>query len=150
MTVIETTVDQGALEESTADYARDTITLNSEDRGKLHGRRRSDGGAEFGISLSSGGPLKAGDCFVLESEKVVVAVVEADEPVYVIRPADTWEWAYYAYQIGNRHQKVMIAAEELVCLEDPAVKSLFDQLGVSYFTATRPFTPALGTVGHSH
>src|SRR5207245_9242473 len=43
---------ESELPESCAGYARDTITLGWEERQKAHGRRRSDGGVEFGTSLS--------------------------------------------------------------------------------------------------
>src|SRR5689334_12974651 len=104
---------------------RDTITLGWEDRRQGHGRRRSDGGVEFAISLPKGTVLKDGDCLVLRDEGIAVVVREAAEPVYIVKPRNPQEWAFYAYQIGNRHQSVMIGERELVCLQSPAVKSLF-------------------------
>jgi urease accessory protein UreE len=130
-------------------FRRDTITLGWEERRQGHGRRKSDGGIDFAISLPGGTVLKEGDCFVLPSEKVVVVIREAPEPVYVIHPKTPQEWAYYAYHAGNRHQAVMIGETELIFLQNPAVKSLLDQLHVHYEPATRPFTAALSTV-HAH
>jgi urease accessory protein UreE len=77
-------------------------------------------------------------------------VREAAEPVYVIRPKTPQEWAYYAYQVGNRHQTVMIGENELIFLQNPAVKSLLEQLHVEYTSDVRPFTAALATSGHTH
>ena len=128
----------------------DTITLTWDERRRGHGRRRSDSGLEFAISLPSGTVLKAGDCFVLVPDNAIVAVREAAEPVYVIQPKTPQEWAYYAYQVGNRHQTVMIEESELVFLQNPAVRSLLDQLHVPYTAGQRPFTGALGNIGHSH
>ena len=56
-------------------YGRDTITLGWEERLKGRGRRRSDGGVEFGTALPRGSALRDGDCFVLEGLSVVVTVV---------------------------------------------------------------------------
>jgi urease accessory protein UreE len=131
-------------------YRKETITLAWEDRRQGHGRRRSDAGTEFAISLPSGTVLKAGDCLVLEAERVVVAVREAPEPVYVISPKTPQEWAYFAYQIGNRHQSLMIGQTELIFPQTAAVRSLLDQLRVQYTVDTRPFTAALAHSGHSH
>jgi urease accessory protein len=128
---------------------RDTLTLGWEDRRQGHGRRRSDGGIEFGISLPNGTVLKEGDCLLLPEERVAVVVREACEPVYVIRPETPQQWACYAYHIGNRHQAVMISERELICLQNPAARSLFDQLHIHYESDSRPFTGAL-TAGHSH
>ncbi len=131
-------------------YKRDTITLAWEDRREGHGRRRSDSGIEFAISLPEATVLRHGDCFVLDPEKAVVAVQEAVQPVFVIRPKTSQEWAYYAYHVGNRHQSVMIGESELIFLQNPAVRSLLDQLHAHYTTDARPFTAALANLGHSH
>jgi urease accessory protein len=150
MTIIEQVHPILELSSEYSDYRRDTITLSWEDRRQGHGRRKSDSGIEFAISLPDGTVLKSGDCFVLETEKAIVAVQEAIQPVYVIRPKTSQEWAYYAYHVGNRHQSVMIGDSELIFLENPAVRSLLDQLHVQYTTDARPFTAALANIGHSH
>ena len=148
MTVVEYVVREDALQGDLVNYRRTTITLSLEDRQKTHGRRRSDDGLEFAISLEPGLTLTNGDCLVLEEERVVVVIREAAEAVYVVRPRSEHEWARCAYQVGNRHQKLMISDQELVCLQDPAVRSLFDQLRVEYEEDTRPFTPVTVTSGH--
>ena len=147
MTVVEKVTSGDALG---AGYRNDTITLTWEERRQGHGKRRTDSGVEFAISLPTGTLLKHGDCLVLEPEKTVVEVREAAEPVYVIRPSRPQEWAYFAYHVGNRHQAVMIASEELVFLQNPAVRSLLEQLHATYTTDSRPFTGALVNVGHTH
>ncbi len=151
MTIVEQVVRNKSLQGESVDYRRTTMTLPLEDRQKTHGRRRSDDGLEFAISLEPGLTLADGDCLLLEDERTVVVVREAAEAVYVVRPQSDREWAYYAYQIGNRHQKLMINDGELVCLQDPAVQSLFAQLHVPYVEDTRPFTPATVASGpHRH
>ncbi len=150
MTIVEQVRPILALGSEYSSYRRDTITLAWEDRRQGHGRRRSDSGIEFAISLPGGTVLKNGDCFVLDPEKAIIAVQEAVQPVYVIRPKTLQEWAYYAYHVGNRHQSVMIGESEMIFLENPAVRSLLDQLHVQYTTDARPFTAALANTGHSH
>jgi len=150
MTIVEQVRPILALGSEYSSYRRDTITLAWEDRRQGHGRRRSDLGIEFAISLPGGTVLKNGDCFVLDPEKAIIAVQEAVQPVYVIRPKTLQEWAYYAYHVGNRHQSVMIGESEMIFLENPAVRSLLDQLHVQYTIEARPFTAALANTGHSH
>jgi urease accessory protein UreE len=150
MTIVEQVTPSSDIGAAHAAFRREIITLTFEDRRQGHGRRRSDSGTEFGISLPNGTILKAGDCFVLADAKTVVEVREATEPVYVIRPKTPQEWAYYAYHVGNRHQQVMIGTDELIFLQSPAVKSLLEQLHVAFTTDQRPFTAALANVGHSH
>lgn len=150
MTIVENIQPQSTLDSKYREYRRETITLTWDDRRQGHGRRRSDAGTEFAISLPGGTVLKAGDCLVLDAEQVVVAVREAVEPVYVICPKTEHEWAYYAYQIGNRHQSLMIGEKELIFPQNPAVRSLLEQLQVDYTADARPFTAALAAIGHSH
>jgi urease accessory protein len=131
-------------------YARDTVTLGWEDRTHVHGRRRTDGGVEFGTSLPRGTVLRAGDCLVLDADRLVVSVVERAEPVFVIEPRSPSEWGLFAYHIGNRHQPLMITDRALVCPDVPGVEQLLQQHHMPYARATRPFTPAATVAGHQH
>jgi urease accessory protein len=149
MTIVDQIHPVSALDRHAHSYRIESITLAWEDRRQGHGRRRSDAGTEFGISLPAGTVLKQDDAFVLNEEKVVVVVREALEPVYIIRPATPQEWAFYAYHVGNRHQQVMIGETELIFLQSPAVRSLLEQFRVRYTSGERPFTGALATV-HTH
>jgi len=148
MTVVEQIVQASDIDSRYDGYRRETLTLTWEQRRQGHGRRQSDAGVEFAISLPAGTILKGGDCMILESERTIVRIQEAPEPVYVIRPKTPQDWAYYSYQVGNRHQQVMIGETELIFLQNPAVRSLLEQLHVPFETGERPFTAALANVGH--
>jgi urease accessory protein len=148
MTVVEQLERPGTADR--AGYRADTLTLTWEERRQGHGKRRSDSGVEFAISLPNGTILKNGDTMVLDKEKTLVTVREAVEPVYVVRPGTTYEWAFYAYHVGNRHQQLMIGESELVFPRNAAVRSLLDQLEVEFTTDERRFTAALANIGHSH
>jgi urease accessory protein len=150
MTVVERVFKESDLPESTRAFARDTVTLGWEDRTHVHARRRTDGGVAFGTALPRGTVLRAGDCLALEGERVVVAVVERDEPVFVIEPRNAPEWALFAYHIGNRHQPLMITDRALVCPDVPGVEPLLQQHRMPYSRSMLAFTPATTTAGHSH
>ena len=150
MTIVERIDRVRDLPETTREFARDTVTLGWEDRTHVHGRRRSDGGVEFGTSLPRGSVLRDGDCFVLEAERLVVVVVERAEPVFVVEPRSAPEWALFAYHIGNRHQPVMITERALVCPDAPGVEQLLMQHQMPYSRATLPFTPAATVAAHKH
>jgi urease accessory protein len=150
MTVVESVYRSAELPHAAHAYTRDTVTLGWEDRTHVHGRRRTDGGVEFGTSLPRGTVLRAGDCLVLDADRLVVSVVERDEPVFVIEPRSPSEWGLFAYHIGNRHQPLMITERALVCPEVPGVEQLLQQHRMPYVRATRPFTPAATVAGHQH
>ena len=131
-------------------YARDAITLGWEDRLKARGRRRSDTGFEFGLTLARGTILREGDCFVLDDARVVVVVAERAEPVFVIKPASPEEWGLFAYHIGNNHQPMMIADGGIVCPDGPGMLQVLDQHGMPFSRAMRPFTPVGAVPDHRH
>lgn len=150
MTVVHHLHYESALPEACRDFARDTITLGWEDRVQAHGRRRSDGGLEIGLSLPRGSVLRAGDCLVLQEHGVVVSVVERPEPVFVIEPTSSAEWGLYAYHIGNRHQPVMITEAAIICPDVPGMEQLLTQQRIPHRRALLPFTPATAVTGHHH
>jgi urease accessory protein len=150
MVIVERVYREPELPASCAAFARDTVTLGWEDRTHVHGRRRTDGGVAFGTSLARGTVLRAGDCLVLDDERLVIAVVEREEPVFVVEPQTAPEWALFAYHIGNRHQPVMITDRALVCPDVPGVEPLLRQHHMPYTRATLPFTPATTAAGHHH
>ncbi len=150
MTVVERIYRERDVPEWARGYRRDTITLGWEDRTHAHGRRRTDAGMEFGTSLPRGTVLHAGDCLVLDGERLVVSVVERAEPVFVVEPRSAPEWALFAYHIGNRHQPLMITERSLVCPDVPGVEQLLQQHDMPYVRSTLPFTPAATVAGHQH
>ena len=141
---------ESELPESCAGYARDTITLGWEERVKAHGRRRSDSGVEFGTSLPRGIVLRAGDCFVLDVPRLVVAVIERPEPVFVIEPRTPSDWGLFAYHIGNGHQPLMLTGRGLVCPDAPGVASLLQHHRIPYVRAHLAFTPTSAVSDHHH
>ena len=150
MTIVERIHREPDLPAGAREYKRDTITLGWEDRTYVHGRRRTDGGVEFGTSLPRGTVLRAGDCFVLDEPQLIIAIVERPEPVFVIEPRTPREWALFAYHIGNRHQPVMITDRSLVCPDVAGVEQLLQQHRMPYVRATMPFTPVAAMAGHAH
>jgi len=150
VTVVERVYREGDLPSSAGAYARDTVTLGWEDRTHVHGRRRTDGGVEFGTSLPRGTVLRAGDLFVLDPDRLVVAIVERPESVFVVEPTTAAEWGLFAYHIGNRHQPLMVTECALVCPDVPGVEQVLQQHRMPYVRATMPFTPAVAAAGHHH
>jgi len=150
VTVVEHVLRDSDLPDAIRSYARDTATLGWEDRTHVHGRRRTDGGVEFGTSLPRGTVLRSGDCLVLDAERLVVSIVERPEPVFVVEPRTPREWGLFAYHIGNRHQPVMLTDRALVCPDVPGVEPLLQQHRMPYTRATLPFTPAATVAAHHH
>jgi urease accessory protein UreE len=139
---------EDALPAESRGFARDTITLGWEARLKTRGRRQSDGGLEFGTSLSRGTTLRAGDCFVIESVRTIIAVVEQRESAFVIEPQSASEWGLFAYHIGNGHQPLMVTGRALVCPDLPGVEMLLQYHQIPYRREDVAFTPTTAVLDH--
>jgi urease accessory protein len=150
VTIVERIYHADDVPDAARAYARDTVNLGWEDRTHVHGRRRTEGGIEFGTSLPRGTILRSGDLLVLDAEQLVVAIVERPEAVFVVEPRTTSEWGLFAYHIGNRHQPLMVTDRALVCPELPGVEQLLQQHRMPYVRALMPFTPAATVAGHQH
>jgi urease accessory protein len=150
VTIVERVYAESDLPEHARAYARDTVSLGWEQRTHVHGRRTTDRGVEFGTSLPRGTVLRAGDLFVLDEARLVVAVVERPDAVFVITPRSDAEWGLFAYHIGNRHQPLMITDAALVCPDIPGVEQLLTQYRMPFTRTMRPFTPVTTAAGHHH
>lgn len=131
-------------------YRRDTITLGWEDRLRGRGRRRSDGGVEFGTTLPRGTVLRGGDALFVESLRLLVVIIERPEPVLVITPSSANEWGLFGYHIGNSHQPMMMTADTIVCLDNIGMRQVLDQYGIPFAYDTRSFTPVGQLSDHRH
>lgn len=148
MNVVEQVNREDTLPATARGYTRDSMTLGWEDRQHVRGRRLSDGGIAFGLSLPRGTILRGGDCLVLDEAKTVVVVVERPEPVFLIEPRTPQEWGLYAYQIGNRHQPLMVTETGIVCPVVAGVEQLLEQQRIPFARTALPFTPATSVADH--
>ena len=130
-----------ALPAAASSYRRDTITLGWEERLKTRARRRSDAGLEFGTALPRGTMLHAGDCLLLNAERIVVEVVEDAEAVFVIRPSSAEQWGVFAYFSGNSHPPMMVAGDAIVCPDVPGMDQVLDYHEIPFTRDRRSFTP---------
>jgi urease accessory protein len=139
-----------AVSLSAGPWRCDTITLGWEERLKIRARRVSDQGFEFATALPRGTVLSEGDLLVFDEERLSVCVREALEPVLVIRPETSAEWARIAYHIGNSHQPLMVAADGIVCPEVPGMEQVLSYHAIPFTRERRVFTPMAQIPDHQH
>jgi urease accessory protein len=148
--IVEQVLADAQIPEPARAYAWDTITLGWEERLRARARRRTDRGTEFATALPRGTILRQDDCLVVETLSLIVAVVEAVEPVLVVRPQGAGEMALFAYHIGNSHQPLMIDRDALVCPDSPMLQQVLAYHRIPFTRETRPFTPVGRVVDHQH
>ena len=130
MTVVERVYRETELPDGVAAYrARHGRRSAGRIATHAHGRRRSDGGVEFGTSLPRG--TRAARRRLLRPRRrariVVVVVERAGAGVRRSSRGRAPEWGLFAYHIGNRHQPLMITDRALVCPDVPGVEQLLQQ-----------------------
>jgi urease accessory protein UreE len=85
--------------------------------------------------------LRDGDALVLESVPLIVTVHASPEPVFVLSPQTTDEWALWSYHMGNAHQPLMIDSDRLVLPDVAGVEQMLTYHAIPYVRDVRPFTP---------
>lgn len=148
--VAKTTQRLDTLSGDVSGFERDLMTLGWEERLKARSRRRSDLGFEFATALPRGSVLHEDDCFVFDAQRVIVRVVEREEPMLVVRPTDHREWGVFAYHIGNSHQPVMIADDAIVCPDALGMDELLKYHAIPFLREHRKFTPLGQVSDHQH
>jgi urease accessory protein len=143
MQVVDHVVKAGAPESLAV---IDSVALTWDERQKSRQKLRTAHGQEIALALPTGTRLHAGD--LLPTTDGGIAVHLAPEEVLLIRPRSLQEAAFVAYQIGNRHLPLDIAADGLKILYQPVVESYFSQQQIPTERVRLPFTPVTATSGH--
>ena len=138
------------LPDTVSGFARDTVTIGWEERLRVRARRRSDAGFEFATALPRGTILRENDCLVFDQSRVIVRVVEEEEPMLVVRPRSAQEWGIFAYHIGNSHQPAMFVDDAIVCPDALGMHEILTYHAIPFVRERRRFTPLGQMSDHQH
>jgi urease accessory protein len=126
----------------------DNVALTWEQRQKSRQRLVTCQGRELALALPTGTRLRAGDLLPTTAGHIEVEL--APEDVLVIQPRGLQEAAFVAYQIGNRHLPLEIAAQGLKTPYDPVLEAYLRQQAIPVQRAWLPFVPVSAMAGHRH
>ena len=124
----------------------DRVALTWEQRQRSRQKLRTVQGREIALALPTGTQLQAGDLLAVLEGWITVEL--APEDVLLIRPRSLQETAFVAYQIGNRHLPLEIAAQGLKTLCEPVLETYLGRQGMAVERTQLPFTPVSATSGH--
>jgi urease accessory protein len=124
----------------------DRVALTWEQRQRSRQKLRTVQGREIALALPTGTQLQAGDLLAVLEGWITVEL--APEDVLLIRPRSLQETAFVAYQIGNRHLPLEIAAQGLKTLYEPVLETYLRRQGMAVERTQLPFTPVSATSGH--
>ena len=140
-----------------ADALYGRLVLAYDQREKCRLRARLESGEEVAIFTARGTVLRDGDLLtgeqVGDEPPLVVQVVAALEPTYLVHCASEHVLARCAFHLGNRHTQVQIGAGVLRMRVDAVLKEMVEGLGARVVEEAAVFEPEQGAyagAGHSH
>ncbi len=126
--------------------ARDTVTLDFDDRFRRRRRYVGAQGLAFLLDLEEAVALRDGDGLLLEAGGVVL-VRAAPEPLVEISAETPERLARLAWHLGNRHLPTEIRADTLLIRDDHVIVAMLRGLGALVQQVQAPFNPEGGAYG---
>ena len=124
------------------------LTLSSDERSILRGKRLSDCDQEIFLQLPRKGKLKDGDILLTNKSSFYVEIIAKKENLIEISSKSTLELIKTAYHLGNRHVEVEIEEGILLSKSDYVIKKMLLNFKVDVKNTKKKFFPERGA--HSH
>ena len=124
------------------------LTLSSEERKILRGKRLTDCDQEIILQLPREGILNDGDILSTNESNFYVEIIAKKEDLIEIRSNSRIELIKTAYHLGNRHVEVEIEEGILLTKSDYVIKNMLLNFKVDVKNTKKKFFPEIGA--HSH
>jgi urease accessory protein len=129
-----------------AEQARDTVTVDFDDRFRRRKLYTGEGGLAFLLDLPEAQVLRDGDGLVLASGGYV-RIKAAPEPLVEVTAKDPQHLLRLAWHLGNRHLPAEIDAGRILIRHDHVIIRMLEGLGASLRPVAAPFNPEGGAYG---
>jgi urease accessory protein len=132
--------------------ARDTVTVDFDDRYRRRRLYTGEGGLAFLLDLPEAQVLRDGDGLALATGGYV-RVKAAAEALVEVTAATPQHLLRLAWHLGNRHLPAEIGEGRILIRDDHVIVAMLQGLGATVRPVTAPFTPeggAYGEHGHAH
>ena len=124
------------------------LTLSSDERKILRGKRLTDCDQEIILQLPREGKLNDGDILITNESIFYVDIIAKKENLIVISSKYKIELIKTAYHLGNRHVEVEIEDDILITKSDYVIKNMLLNFKVNVKNTKKKFFPERGA--HSH
>ena len=124
------------------------LTLSSDERRILRGKRLSDCDQEIILQLPRKGKLNDGDILTTNETNFYVEIVAQTENLIEISSNSKIELIKTAYHLGNRHVEVEIEEDILLTKSDYVIENMLKNFNVDIVNTQKKFFPERGA--HSH
>ena len=124
------------------------LTLSSDERRILRGKRLTDCDQEIILQLPRKGELNDGDILLTNESNLFVKIVAKNEDLIEISSKSKLELIKTAYHLGNRHVEVEIQECLLLTKSDYVIENMLKNFNVDIVSTQKKFFPERGA--HSH
>ena len=124
------------------------LTLNSDERRILRGKRITDCDQEIILQLPRKGKLNDGDILSTDDSNFYIQIIAKKENLIEIRSNSNFELIRTAYHLGNRHVEVEIDKEILRTKSDCVIEDMLNNFNVDVINTKKKFFPETGA--HTH
>ena len=124
------------------------LTLSSDQRRVLRGKRKSDCNQELQLQLPREGILIDGDILRTNHKKLFVKIIAQKENLIEITAKTDLEIIKVAYHLGNRHVEIEINENILFTKSDYIIEELLKNFDVNFSKVEKKFFPELGAFHH--
>jgi urease accessory protein len=132
------------------DQARDTVTVEFDDRWRRRRLYTGEGGLAFLLDLPEAQVLQEGDGLALATGGYV-RVKAAAETLVEVTSADPRHLLRLAWHLGNRHLPAEIGEGRILIRDDHVIVAMLQGLGATTRHVAAPFNPEGGAYGgHAH
>ena len=124
------------------------LTLSSDERRILRGKRLTDCDQEIILQLPREGKLNDGDILSTNLSNFYVKIIAKTENLIEISSNSKIELIKTAYHLGNRHVEVEIEEDNLLTKGDYVIENMLKNFNVDIVNTQKKFFPEKGA--HSH
>ena len=124
------------------------LTLSSDERRILRGKRLTDCDQEVILELPRDGKLNDGDILLTNKLNFYIEIIAKKESLIEINSNSKIELIKTAYHLGNRHVEVEIKEEILLTKSDYVIENMLKKFNVDIVNTKKKFFPERGA--HSH
>jgi len=124
------------------------LTLSSDERRILRGKRLTDCDQEIILQLPRKGKLNDGDILSTNYSNFYVEIIAKTENLLEISSNSKIELIKTAYHLGNRHIEVEIEEDILLTKGDYIIENMLKNFNVEFINTQKKFFPETGA--HSH
>ena len=124
------------------------LTLSSDERRILRGKRLTDCDQEVILELPRKGKLNDGDILLTNKPNFYIEIIAKKENLIEISSNSKIELIKTAYHLGNRHVEVEIEEDILLTKGDYVIENMLKNFNVDIVNTQKKFFPERGA--HSH